>query len=71
MPSPQKINTMLPINQIHTMDCLQGLATMGPDCVQCAVTSPPYIGFEINPAYVKLAKDRLSQELGLFSTNPA
>lgn len=33
---------MLPINQIHTMDCLQGLATMGPDCVQCTVTSPPY-----------------------------
>lgn len=33
---------MLPINQIHTMDCLQGLTKMGADSVQCTVTSPPY-----------------------------
>lgn len=33
---------MLPINQIHTMDCLEGLNKMDSDCVQCTVTSPPY-----------------------------
>ncbi|PUZ28571.1 site-specific DNA-methyltransferase [Chitinophaga parva] len=33
---------MLPINEIHTMDCLQGLTKMSADSVQCTVTSPPY-----------------------------
>ena len=29
-----------------------------------------FIGFEINPSYVQLAKDRLTRELGLFATDP-
>ena len=38
---------MLEINQIHNMDCLEGLKQLPDNCIDCIITSPPYWkGFE-------------------------
>lgn len=35
---------MLELNQIHCMNCIDGLKRMEPESVDCCVTSPPYWG---------------------------
>jgi DNA modification methylase len=35
---------MLEVNQIHNMDCLQGLKLLDDNSINCYVTSPPYWG---------------------------
>lgn len=36
--------TMLEINKVHNMDCLEGLKQLDDNSIDCCVTSPPYWG---------------------------
>lgn len=35
---------MIPVNQIHNLECLTGLKSLPDSCINCCVTSPPYYG---------------------------
>ena len=47
-----KVNSMLELDKIYNMDCIEGLKQL----------NRHFIGFEINPNYCNLANKRLEQE---------